>query len=159
MAISKRAPVLDRLRDRQVVTESGCWLYTGSTDGQGYGVIGYHGRNYRVHRLAYELLVGPIGDGLVTDHECHNRDRSCVGGTACEHRRCFRPDHLSIVEPAVNNGSGQQGKRQRERTHCPAGHDYAEHGVVYPSSGGRRECRECKRLRSASWWAASRLVD
>lgn len=149
--VSKRAPILDRLMARREVTPTGCWLYLGALDSSGYGNVGYQGKLHKVHRLAYELLVGPIEPGLVADHRCHNEDETCSGGTTCTHRRCWNPDHLLLVSPAVNNRSGRQGKYQTERTHCPAGHAYAEHGVRYPSSHGR-ECRECKRLRSIAYY-------
>lgn len=147
MTISKHAPALDRLLARREVTASGCWLYTGSLYVDGYGRIGHEGRIQRTHRVAYELLVGPIPVGMVIDHRCHNEDASCLGGRDCAHRRCFNPEHMAVVPPSVNNRSGRQGLPQRLRTHCPQGHSYAEFGRQYPSGGGRRECGECKRLR------------
>lgn len=60
-----------------------CWLWTASTN-WGYGVLSIDGRSIRAHRFAYELLVGPIPEGLQLDHLCHVR-------------HCVRPDHLEPV--------------------------------------------------------------
>jgi hypothetical protein len=43
----------------------------------------------RAHRFAYELLVGPIPEGLVIDHLCRNR-------------RCVNPAHLEPVTAEEN---------------------------------------------------------
>lgn len=49
----------------------GCWLWNMAT-ANGYGIVKVHGRRYLAHRLAWELFVGPIPDGLVVRHLCHN---------------------------------------------------------------------------------------
>jgi len=55
----------------------GCWLWQGRTV-HGYGRMG---KNYKVHRLAYELWVGPLKDG----HHIHH---------ACGTMLCVKPLHL-----------------------------------------------------------------
>jgi hypothetical protein len=57
----------------KVLISDGCWVWTGTTDKDGYGVLGVDGRFVRAHRFAYELLVGPIPEGLELDHLCFNR--------------------------------------------------------------------------------------
>lgn len=52
-----------------------CWLWTGGLSTHGYGVRWYGGRVQGAHRVAYQMLVGPISDGMPLDHLCHNRDR------------------------------------------------------------------------------------
>lgn len=71
-----------------------CLEWTGSIDTRGYGNIRVERRNKRVHRLVYELAVGPIpvGDGhhgVVVMHTCDNR-------------LCCNPDHLCIGSHADN---------------------------------------------------------
>lgn len=53
----------------------GCWLWTGCKT-TGYGRISVAGAMVLAHRMAYELLVGPIESGAVLDHTCFNR--ACV---------------------------------------------------------------------------------
>lgn len=54
-------------------------------------------RGYRgpitAHRFAYELLVGPVPDGLQLDHLCRNR-------------ACCNPEHLEPVEGVENRLRG-----------------------------------------------------
>lgn len=83
-----------------------CWPWRGENNGKGYGRIrvgpGRHGPWLRAHRVAYELLVGPIPTGKILDHTCHNADLSCAGGAACTHRRCCNPAHLDPVTSGEN---------------------------------------------------------
>jgi hypothetical protein len=63
------------LRDRlaRKVAKAGsseCWLWTGHTDGSGYGLLRVGRLRKRAHRIAYELFVGPIPDGLQVLHRC-----------------------------------------------------------------------------------------
>lgn len=99
--------LLERLERRSVRDEeTGCWLWLGYCLPNGYGRIAQGHSNPRyVHRVAYELLVGPIPDGLLLDHECHNTDLRCLGGDSCGHRRCWNPAHLETVTYLVNRHS------------------------------------------------------
>lgn len=45
------------------------WLWRGSIDEKGYGTVRHGGRNHFAHRVAYELFVGPIPDGLLIRHK------------------------------------------------------------------------------------------
>jgi hypothetical protein len=71
----------DRLLAHVAAGWGGCILRTVAIDRDGYGLIREsNGKTRRAHRVAYELLVGPIADGLHLDHHCHTRDLSCPGG-------------------------------------------------------------------------------
>lgn len=66
------------------VDKSGdCWLWTGSLDHRGYGqfYLRSGAAPAKAHRFAYELLVGPIPEGMSIDHRCHNPT-------------CVNPEHL-----------------------------------------------------------------
>jgi hypothetical protein len=41
-----------------------CWLWMGSRDSNGYGLRCFQGVRQLAHRAAYEMVKGPIPDGL-----------------------------------------------------------------------------------------------
>lgn len=129
-----------RMSRRVLVTESGCWLYTGATQTQGYASVALcdgTGRTALGHRYAYEALVGPIPDGAVIDHRCHN-GTGCNDGRACIHRRCVNPSHLEPVPQVVNS-------RRSENT--SAGTSTCKNGHPFDSldAHGHRRCSRCYR--------------
>lgn len=73
----------------KVVKTEDCWEWTGAKTGAGYGHVLLNYKNVYAHRLSYELLVGPIPEGLVIDHVCRNRG-------------CINPEHLEPVTPREN---------------------------------------------------------
>ena len=91
-------------------SESGCWIWQGQRNSNGYGRLLFRGRKEYAHRAAYSVLVGPIAPGMDIDHECHNRDLACHGGNTCPHRACVNPDHLRQASQQVNRG---QANRRR----------------------------------------------
>lgn len=53
------------------VQESGCIIWTGTLNPQGYGLI-RDGKMKGAHRVAWVLANGPIPDGLWVLHHCDN---------------------------------------------------------------------------------------
>lgn len=121
----------------QVDKTSTCWLWTG-WKAFGYGSFRHAERGYFAHRLAYELVVGPIPEGLELDHLC--RVRACVN-----------PDHL---EP-VSHRENVRRVPKNQVTHCPKGHEHTPQNTTVP---GRKKCRECNRERMRSLRARRREV-
>lgn len=122
-----RVPLIERLTGRTQFSGE-CWLWTGTTSG-GYGQMKIDGRPHLVHRVAYELLVGPIPAGLVIDH-------------LCRVRRCWNPDHLEPKTQRENllaPGSMAAAAAKAAQTHCVNGHSL-EDAYVY---GTVRHCRPC----------------
>lgn len=117
-----------------------CWPWTGYVNHLGYGTLDINRRPSLAHRLAYKMLVGPIPEGLVLDHVCHN-DSDCTAGNTCEHRRCCNPAHLEPVPQAENVRRGRGGQHWAQKTHCPQGHPYDEANTKLYR--GRRSCRAC----------------
>ncbi len=134
---------------RKVQKTETCWLWTGHCTAGGYGTFSLERRSVFAHRFAYELVVGPIPEGLTLDHRCHNEDRSCPAGDGCLHRRCVRPDHLEPATMGQNvrrgNPGGWTAGRRAARTHCKRGHLLSEANVTLGADGGRR-CRLCREL-------------
>ena len=60
--------------DRSRVDQA-CWIWTAGTH-NGYGIISksQQQRNYFAHRLSWELMRGPIPNGLQIDHLCRVRE-------------------------------------------------------------------------------------
>lgn len=81
---------------------SDCWLWQYGLFGNGYAQFVSDAGLVYAHRWVYERCVGPIPDGLVIDHRCHNEDQDCPGGRTCEHRRCVNPGHLEVVTTGQN---------------------------------------------------------
>lgn len=77
------------LQKKVVVDEgTGCHVWTGSVmTSTGYGQYRTQTTNLLAHRMAYELLVGPIPKGFHLHH-------------VCENRRCVNVEHLAVVTPA-----------------------------------------------------------
>lgn len=73
MAGDKR-PISVRLFARtQVNAATGCIEWTGQVDESGYGLIRNNVKRERVHRVAYDLVAGPIPEGMLVCHRCDNR--------------------------------------------------------------------------------------
>lgn len=121
---------------RKVNKTKGCWIWTGGISSGGYGSFyikspgGF--KNTCAHRFAYELLIGPISDGLTIDH-------------LCRVRRCVNPAHLEPVTSRENilRGEGITAREARV-THCPQGHPYSGENLFINSKGSRC-CRICQK--------------
>lgn len=135
-------PLQERL-DHLVIPEpnSGCHLFTGALSTAGYGQIGVNRRVLYAHRVAYELYVGPIPDGMVIDHLC--RVRCCVN-----------PAHLEVVSHRENilRGNGYSARNARAAA-CPRGHPRTDDGM-YVLRDGTRRCRPCHQADSRARYAA-----
>jgi hypothetical protein len=119
---------------------------------KGYVRVRAGSRGYvMLHRLSLEERLGrALTPEETVDHQCHNRDLTCLGGNQCWHRRCFNPDHLAVESAVDNWRNGRQGvvSQRRALTHCPYGHPY-EQANLRASKAGARACKACHRAGAA----------
>jgi hypothetical protein len=139
---------LDALLARTRV-EGTCLVWTGPLNKDGYAVCYVRGLGRRgagkkgpgkyvgAHRRVWELINGPIPEGLQIDH---------VHARGCRVRACLNVAHLELVTPAENSRRGLCGVL---RTHCRHGHELTEENTV--RRGGRRDCRTCSRDRGREY--------
>lgn len=129
---------LNNFMSKVSVSESGCWIWTGAKMGNGYGVVRIDKVNKPAHRVLYEHRFGPIASGMESDHLCRTRN-------------CVNPDHIEIVTKQENVRRGDSGKWQKDKTHCPRGHEYTPSNTMICKSkvGGRiysgRRCKQCQK--------------
>jgi hypothetical protein len=118
---------------KYVEKTAGCWLWRGAINSNGYPAIhseGRRGRQLRAHRVAYEMLVGPIPEGMQLDH-------------LCEVKHCVNPDHLEPVLAQVNCE-----RHTGKRITCAVGHPYQHRvSVVHGVTKRARWCPVCQEAR------------
>lgn len=141
-APERRAPNRNRtairlMRRVEKDAASGCWLWQGTVHDTGYGYMSVGCQNRRVHRIAYELLVGSIPAGLTIDHLCRNR-------------LCVNPAHLEPVTGAENSRRAMLLPWPRQ---CVKGHDLERR--TGGRQAGRTFCRQCKNVNRRARRAAS----
>jgi hypothetical protein len=109
-----------------------CWLWTGSLHNLGYpNRFLVDGERIYPHRYSYELVHGPIPDGLTIDH-------------LCRVRHCVNPEHLEAVTHRENlrRSPVQVTTVNARKTRCIRGHRFSGR-----DKRGYRVCHTCIRLR------------
>jgi hypothetical protein len=104
----RRTPLIQRLMAKvSPEPTSGCWLFTGSQNGDGYGTIGRGGAKpdlVLAHRAMFEHHHGPVPAGLVVMH-------------LCDVRCCVNPAHLRAGTHSENNLDMHAKGRHPRRSH------------------------------------------
>lgn len=85
-----------------VERSSGCWLFKGTTNQDGYGQLIWQRKISGAHRLMWLEVNGPIPQGLCVLHKCDTP-------------ACCRPDHLFLGTQASNVKDMDRKKRRRNR--------------------------------------------
>lgn len=126
---------------------SGCLIWTGSVDGDGYGMIRSDGKVVRVHRYAWEQENGPIPEGMKLDHRYH-----------CD-PACCEVTHLRLATQA-ENGRHRRGAQRNSRTGvrnvCLEGGRYV---VKIQCDGIKRRFGSYETLAEASRVAAEKRLE
>ncbi|WP_278255634.1 HNH endonuclease signature motif containing protein [Nocardioides convexus] len=133
------ASLLDRFTTFVSFDDSGCWLWVGKVNPNGYGAFAVNGKWRYAHRVALALLVEEVPIDLEVDHLCEVRD-------------CVNPDHLEVVTAGTNMRRQGRIGALADQTSCAAGHDMTPDNTY--TWRGQRKCRACHRQREATRRAA-----
>jgi DNA-binding XRE family transcriptional regulator len=87
----------------RLISSGECRNWSGSTNQGGYGTLGIgQGKSGLAHRKAWELVNGPIPDGMFVLHKCDNR-------------LCCNVDHLFLGDNDANMKDMAEKGRGRSR--------------------------------------------
>ena len=85
--------VLDAIRERCIVSDSGCWEWQGFRSTSGYGRVSTGRRKTKTqeqtHRVTFEYATGIKPGEMVIHHKCANR-------------ACCNPEHLQLATQLEN---------------------------------------------------------
>ncbi len=124
--------------------ESGCWLWRGCLDSDGYARCSAG----PAHRAMFRAWFGPIAPGAEIHH-------------TCEVRACVNPYHLQALSRKEHMKllpGGPLASRlhyETQKTHCPKGHPYLPENTYYKRTKlGKiqRYCRECGRKQCKDYY-------
>lgn len=112
-----------------------CWLWTGGTNGNGYGVCqDENGKRSYVHRISWRKKHGkPVPKGKTIDHLCRTR-------------LCVRPSHLQAVSLKKNIRRALPYRPDTKKAFCKRGHPLSGDNVRLSKDGKVRNCRACAKL-------------
>jgi hypothetical protein len=79
----KKSPLERFNSSYKVNPETGCWMWTGGGESNGYGRISINGKRVKAHQAAWILFKGPIPKGMCICHKCDTPG-------------CVNPGHLFL---------------------------------------------------------------
>ena len=130
---------LSRLFAGIQVTEYGCWQWVGDKQVRGYGRIkirAVRSSHLLVHRLCYQLVHGPIPDGIQIHHKVES---------GCRGTDCCNPLHMEETTPrrhVLELSPTSPSSIAAHRDCCAAGHPYTIASTRIEKRGGRT-CKIC----------------
>jgi len=126
------------LKLRRIEEPTGCWLFIGHIESNGYGRTSYKSKNYSVHQLSAYLYLGYIlGSSLQVNHK-----------RECPNKHFFNYEHLY-----VGNQKANMEDRVSKLVELPCGHSKTNL-YIYTSHDGKiyKWCRQCKREARHKYW-------
>lgn len=143
--MANHSNTIERIVQRYVPDQGaeGCWIWIGTSEKDGYGVVQVKGRQWRAHRFIYESLVGKIPDGMQLDHLCRNR-------------LCVNPAHLEPVTCAINIARSARSTSPV----CAKGHLFSGKNLRIVQIGKYkfRRCLTCARIRMRGYRAQKKAT-
>jgi hypothetical protein len=135
---------LERRFKRINFDPTGCWIWTGFLNEQGYPVSTHRKFGQHVHRAIYQIMHGvKLGRWDFIMH-------------TCDETRCVNPVHLKMGTPSDNiKDSATKGRhRNARKTHCKRGHELSGDNVWLDPKAKQRHCKTCcrARMRIAAGW-------
>lgn len=80
-----------------------CDEWDGTLDKDGYGLTYLDGKQMGAHRAIWILEVGPVPEGLMVLHRCHNRK-------CCEITHLYVGDHAQNMRDRAASGRNRSGR-------------------------------------------------
>lgn len=128
------AIIPDKVKERAATryrVSGSCHISTYSTGSHGYAQIGWQIDRKTIgttaHRAAWELLNGPIPEGMTIDH-------------TCKERRCVNVNHMRLLSNFEN--ARRTSGRDWKLGSCANGHPNSE---LHTQPSGKRVCPSCRR--------------
>lgn len=104
-----------------------CWIWPITNGGTGRPIIQVNRKSLRTYRVVYEMLVGPIPEGLTLDH-------------LCRVPTCCNPEHLEPVT-LEENLARTRGEFCKSGEHAMSGSNLLQY---YWQGKLTRRCKACK---------------
>jgi hypothetical protein len=123
--------MIDRFLEKIMpVTESGCWIWLGSTTKDGYGRAWINGKMTTAHRFSYEHFNEPIPVGMFALHKCDTPS-------------CVNPNHIFIGTRSDNMKDSIRKGRNEFPHECVSSSEYKSHAPY---------CIKCGRFMKLMPW-------
>ena len=101
-AAKNKRPLDERFREKyKVDNKTGCWMWTSTVCGNGYGHIWDNGKQEKAHRISWEIHNGKIPEGMVICHKCDTP-------------LCVNPYHL-FVGTVIDNIKDRDKKNRQAK--------------------------------------------
>lgn len=133
---------------------TGCILWFGASDKDGYGKMCINKKHLRTHRIVYEMHYGPIPEGRIIQHSCDTP--SC-----CNIDHLVLGTWLSNMQDKVKKG--RLRNQNMGKTHCKRGHSISspnEYFLTKNTAGNpKRTCKKCHTIRQRKYRSNRTGID